>query len=288
MCKVGLFTIVKNEHCYLDEWLYYHINLGIDEIYVFDDVGSDSHKEICNKYKNVTHKGILEIYPQVRHNSIIKNKINHTAYLGYQLMFMCDCISYIKNNSDINWLSNIDIDEFITLENEKDSIKEVLNCYLSYEILILQWLNYNANGNIEKPEGGVLDVYNKTCIPYFGKTMDPRASCKMFFNLNICKLDNLDLTIHIPKSTYNYCKTNYSRDLYTLSYNRLYIRHYITKSFREWCEKLYVRGQFQGSKKLSQFFGFNPDIDIRDISVQNIINEYADRVLSGELPLYLF
>ena len=48
-----IVTIIKNEHEYLDEWIKYHLNLGINHIFIFEDIDSKSHKVICDKYKNM-------------------------------------------------------------------------------------------------------------------------------------------------------------------------------------------------------------------------------------------
>lgn len=56
--KSCIFTVIKNEHEYLDEWIKYHLDLGIDHIFIFEDIDSDSHKEICDKYEKVTLNSI--------------------------------------------------------------------------------------------------------------------------------------------------------------------------------------------------------------------------------------
>jgi hypothetical protein len=45
-----IFTVIKNEHQYLDEWIKYHLDLGVDHIFILEDIDSNSHKEITDKY----------------------------------------------------------------------------------------------------------------------------------------------------------------------------------------------------------------------------------------------
>jgi len=53
--KTCILTVIKNEQEYLEEWIKYHLDLGIDHIFIFEDLDSDSHKEITDKYAdNVT------------------------------------------------------------------------------------------------------------------------------------------------------------------------------------------------------------------------------------------
>jgi hypothetical protein len=117
--------------------------------------------------------------------------------------------------------------------------------------------------------------------------MAPNASCKMAFNLHKYN-QNMQITVHIPKQGCRFCKTNFSTDLYTPVYNILYIRHYITKSFEEYCNKIFIRGQFQGSKMLNYFFIWNPDIQKDNPEVVRIINTFGDLFLSGKLTFSLF
>ena len=51
--KSCILTVIKNEHQYLDEWIKYHLDLGINHIFIYEDIDSDSHKEICDKYGNM-------------------------------------------------------------------------------------------------------------------------------------------------------------------------------------------------------------------------------------------
>jgi hypothetical protein len=51
--KVCVFTIIKNEQEYLEEWIKYHLDLGVDHLFIFEDDGSESHKDIT-KLNGVT------------------------------------------------------------------------------------------------------------------------------------------------------------------------------------------------------------------------------------------
>jgi hypothetical protein len=53
--KTAICVLIKNEHDYLKEWVDYHLNLGIDEIFLFEDYDSLSHSQIINPYKEKVH-----------------------------------------------------------------------------------------------------------------------------------------------------------------------------------------------------------------------------------------
>ena len=48
----NFLTIIKNEHLYLDEWVSYHLGIGINHIFIFEDIDSESHKSIIDRYGN--------------------------------------------------------------------------------------------------------------------------------------------------------------------------------------------------------------------------------------------
>ena len=52
--RTAICTCIKNEHAYLREWLEYHLGLGFDHIYLYEDFGSESHADIVDEYDNVT------------------------------------------------------------------------------------------------------------------------------------------------------------------------------------------------------------------------------------------
>ena len=47
-----ILTIIKDEHLYLDEWIKYHLDIGVFHIFIFEDVGSKSHQAIVEKYSD--------------------------------------------------------------------------------------------------------------------------------------------------------------------------------------------------------------------------------------------
>ena len=155
---ICIVTVIKNEQNYLEEWIKYHLNLGIDYIFIFEDVGSKSHYEITSKYNKVSLNNINILRP------IDKCELRQIAYFQ-------EAIYWIKNNYNYDWCFAIDCDEYITLEDKND-IKSILDLYSDYDAVMLQWENYNANGYIFKPDyskKGILDTYTQKCL----KSKDP-------------------------------------------------------------------------------------------------------------------
>jgi hypothetical protein len=131
-----IFTVIKNEHEYLDEWIQYHLKLGINHIFIFEDYDSDSHKNICAKYdKYVSLNNIFDILNNsdkklVKQYKISKKKNAQDTYFKKGLLYLCENYFNIYD-----WCFVIDDDEFITLEN--NNLEDILSLYKDYDAIIL-------------------------------------------------------------------------------------------------------------------------------------------------------
>ena len=104
--KIAICAIIKDEQRYLEEWLQYHFKLGFDEIYLYEDLESTSHKEICDKYENVFLDKIENHFQTDRINIRRQREL-------YELFIE-------KYKDSFDWVAFIDIDEFIMTENNLD------------------------------------------------------------------------------------------------------------------------------------------------------------------------
>ena len=60
--KICIHTVILNElDEYLKAWLDHHSPM-VDHIFIYEDIGSHSHKHITDKYPNVTLQSVLDIY----------------------------------------------------------------------------------------------------------------------------------------------------------------------------------------------------------------------------------
>ena len=266
--NICIFTVIKNEHLYLDEWIKYHLDLGIDHLFIFEDDGSESHKNITNKYSsNKVSLNSIDILP------IDKSHV-HNWQESRQSIYNKEGLWWIKNNYDYDWCFAIDCDEYITLSNDGDNITSVLNLYSDYDAVILQWQNYNANGHIYKPnyeEKGILDTYTQKC----GKSIND-AKCKttkLVYNFYTFK-KHYFLGTHLCYDFCKWCKTDYSKELNKICYDNIYLRHYITKSWEEYVWKLKTRGMFHKKhRNYEEFFEMNTDMKSMKKELLNSINE---------------
>lgn len=277
--KPCILTIIKNEHQYLDEWIKYHLDLGIDHIFIFEDIDSDSHKEICDKYEDgVTLDSILTVLDDVNRNKVYELK--STKDYNPQYIYISKGLSYIKNcyPGQYDWCFVIDNDEFITLENEHDDIKDVISLYNNYDAFIMQWKCYGANGYVNKPDyknNSVIKTFEKEIQGYV-PTRTPQSLTKTCYNLKTYK-EVFFLYTHQPSRYCNFCRTNFEKDRNKPVFDKIYIRHYITKSWEEYVWKIEKRGFLFGKiRNYDFFFEVNPDMKYMK---ENLINDIKKRKL---------
>ena len=272
-----IFTVIKNEHEYLDEWIRYHLNLGIDHIFIFEDYDSLSHESICNKYKDkVSLLSIFNILNEDDKQKAIYYKNTKKGYV--HPIYIRNGLSYIKNNFKLyDWCFVIDIDEFITLENNNESLDNILDLYTKYDAFIMAWKHYGANGLILKPDysnKGVLDTYIKESKKYL-ITNNAKHLVKTCYNIKKYNEEYPGNT-HMPSNACNWCNSSLCKYIDISLYRNIYLRHYITKSWEEYIWKKHIRGYMWGvNRNYDLFFKINPDMN----SKKNELIEFAENYI---------
>lgn len=255
--KSCILTVIKNEHEYLNEWIKYHLDLGINHIFIFEDIDSDSHKEICDKYGDkITLDSIDVVLDEQNRKKVRELKLSKIK--NPQEIYFPKALTWIQKNYNYNWCFAIDCDEFITLKNK--TLEDILELYKDYDAFVLQWKIYGANGHINKPDysdKGLVGIYTKESH-YPGHHV-LEWTTKTCYNVKTFKESYLKCC-HQPTDECKWCKTDYSNDRKKLVFDNVYLRHYMTKSWEEYISKR-KRGYFMGFARTSDFFfKVNPDM----------------------------
>ena len=264
MVKTCILTIIKNEQEYLDEWLKYHLELGIDHIFIFEDIDSESHKDICDKYGDkVSLNGVFDILEAKDKERVIELK--RTKASNPQYIYIKKGLSYVKNvcMCQYKWCFVIDNDEFITLGDVNSKLEKIVSLYQNYDAFIMSWKCYGANGLINKPDytnKGIIDTYTEEIQGYI-PTLTPQSLTKTCYNLDTYQ-EKYFLYTHQPSRCCKFCRTNFETNRNKVIYDNIYIRHYITKSWEEYVWKRTKRGFLYGKiRDYDFFFKVNPDME---------------------------
>lgn len=131
--KASLCLIFKDEARYLKEWIDYHILIGIDHFYLYNNNSTDNYLEILKPY---IENGVI---------TLINFPKNYAQVKAYQ-----DC--YERSKLETEWLGYIDVDEYINLIKH-NSIKELLNSVRQYPSLYLNWRMFGTSGFLKETAG---------------------------------------------------------------------------------------------------------------------------------------
>lgn len=251
----SICTIIKDEVQYLDEWINYNLNkVGAEHIYIYEDLESESHKEITDKYKD---KVTLFYIKDIMHDIDCEQK--QITTFNYFLK---------KYKDKLDFVAFIDIDEFIDFD-EDYSMEKLMNDFENYKGVYLYWKTYGANQQIYNDKTkGVLERFTT-----LGDTLIDDTCFDLKTVLNTKKEGAQMKTHHEVCDGVN---TEFSYDLREKSYKKAWINHYFTKSWEEWVYRFAKRGDIvSGHRKLEQFFETNKDMEhLKNKLVKEAIEKY--------------
>lgn len=132
-------VIAKNEEPYIHEWIQYHLKLGFDHIYIYDND---------------------ERYPLKPLESMYPGKITVIYYPGRCLQLRCYAAFSLTYTFQHTWAAFIDVDEFIVLKKHA-TIKDLLREKCTSGALVLNWVLFGSNGHESYEERPVLERFTK-------------------------------------------------------------------------------------------------------------------------------
>ena len=257
--KTAIHTVILNElDEYLKPWLDYHSKM-VDHIFIFEDIGSHSHKHITDQYPNVTLQSVLDIFDDENLRQKVINEKSQGRIV--QMYYLREGVTQIQALDKYDWCFTIDIDEFITLQEPYKAISDVLKEFQDKDGILIQWQNYGASGHIYKPnyEGRDYREFYTEKAPFNEHDARFKITTKIAWNLNRITKWNL-CGLHCMAG--KWVNTKGKRDRFEICYDKMYLAHYVTRSWEEWVWKLYQRGMHCGNRhrKIDHFFEINPNM----------------------------
>lgn len=254
--KVSLCLIFKDEGPYLKEWLEYHLLIGVDHFYLYNNNSEDNFREVLAPY---VEKGIVTLIDFPEQYAQIK------AYR--------DC--YEKTKNETEWLGYIDADEYVNLIKH-NSIKDLLDSVKLYPSLYLNWHMFGTSGHLE-------ENYNQLTIERYTQAWEYLSRTgKGFINNNY---PIHEVTVHFHSSKLYglpvlgvLANKNLMHSIHYIISNGVgeiaYLNHYWSRSYEFYKYKAFVKSDvasmaLQNSKKLPGNFVFSElQNKSKDFSIQ--------------------
>lgn len=249
-CKYysAVILLIKDENRYLKEWLDWHLALGFEHIYIYDNGEKDNTQDIVDGYAAETQQKITVVDWTGHHVHIQQDAYNHFMDTYKQ---------------DVRWGLFIDSDEFLRFtDGETTDVNTFLQAYEDYTEVWGYEVEYDANGQ-EKYE-------NKPVRERFTRRTDAREG---FYWKNFIQVNRIDSFLmhyayYDPAKHQIFKNEQSNQDLFVID-------HYYTKSWEEWQWKIKERGGADPNyhKALQEFFFYNPDMEYLNTG-ENAVQAY--------------
>lgn len=136
---LSIVAIIKNEAAYIEEWVRYHLIIGVDYFFLYDNGSTDNTIDLLKKYIEFGVVTLTEFPGQ-----------------GMQLPAYNDALK--RFGSRTKYMAFIDADEFLyscdKTKSVKQQVEEIFSLYPNVGGLAVNWRMFGSSGHVSKPEGG--------------------------------------------------------------------------------------------------------------------------------------
>ena len=240
--KVCLCCAAKRENLYISEFVNHYKNLGYNNIIIYDNNDIDGER-------------FEEVIPDQINSGFVKI-VNFRSYRGKkddtQLDAYYDC--YKRFNSQCNWISFFDIDEFLYINpvDGKDlNIQEFLDLpvYNHCESIKINWKSYSDSEKLYYENKPVTQRFTQ-----FSRFRYEFGNVKSTIRTNITRDLRRSNSAHSLFSNIRGCVSSGKRKTidffnYPPNYKGAFINHYVTKTISEYCNKI-KRGDVKKTYKI--------------------------------------
>ena len=224
----AIVAIFKGEDRYLKEWIEFHLLVGVEHFFLYDNGDSEESREILRPY---IEKGIVTYTPFPEFNEkLLRNRYGKKNFskLSMQNLACGNCVHNYWTH--YKWLIKIDIDEFLFPLEPYSSIPEVFDLLDEKNIkgFSFKASRFGPSGKTERGSLPVIESYTKR-FPDYDRNWKV-AGKSLYLDKNIgfqgCH-------------TFNYKITPLKKELDdSLTERYLHLNHYYIKSKEEYLDKI--------------------------------------------------
>jgi len=246
MDYLSLCLICKDENDYLPEWLDYHILMGVDRFYIYDNDSQVSLRESLAEYITRGWVVVMDIPGK-----------------AVQLFAYDHCLHTFGSNTF--WMGFIDTDEFL-VPKKTLNLKDLLKDYEKFGGLAVSSLFFGSNHHQNRPPCGQIAGYTLRTHPSFqrnglikcivqpGKTQMPNSPHDFIFKENAWCVNEKSLRVDFQ--------------MFPNSIDIIQLNHYFCRSESEINQKLARgRGDVGESWERNRYQSVNAAATIKDVSI---------------------
>ncbi len=142
--ELSACAIFQNEDRFLKEWIEFHLLVGIQHFYLFNNLSNDSYRKVLKPY---VEEGIVELieWPYSSEGVVDWNDIQCDAYMKAVKI----------SRGQTRWLAILDTDEFLIPVGDSNLVN-LLAKYVKYGGVCVNWQMYGTNKVTKVPENSLL------------------------------------------------------------------------------------------------------------------------------------
>ena len=247
--EVAICCIAKNEDPYFEEWIDYHIEIGVSHFYIYDN---ESTVPISSTLDAYIKKGLVTV------ELISGTKMQMAAHRH--------CLANYGDHC--RWIAFIDVDEFIVPKTLTGSIVDFLKPYQKFGGLGVNWLIFGSNGHLNRPERPQLESYTRRSLvnhsinTHIKSIVQPRYVKKV-------PNDPHHFYYHFPKYCVNENFKRIKGAFADHTSNKIQLNHYFVRSLDEFKMKV-ARGRADSNQE-------------RTVEEFYLVNEFANVVIDENI-----
>lgn len=263
-----LCACAKRENDYINDWCKYHLKCGFDNIFIYDNNDDDYEDVLTRIDENIRER----VHIIKWHDT---ESVQFSSYTHFYNNHLFTCVTYI------------DIDEFITFNDNITNIKQFVNLpeFKNTNVIRIDWQLYDDNdvicGDVNVPvyerftrvaTKKFRKCQSKSIVKYGGKNLKYNSA----HGPTACD----DASFTWKHALYADGKAHAFDKIYCGSqyYKRCYIRHFMTKTLSEFINnkmnKIVPEARKSTPPDLEYFFNVN-----------HVTKEKLDYILSQNLTL---
>ena len=256
--KTGICAIMKNEDFYADEWIDYHLKLGIDQIVIFQNnwryPQDGKHREDFHVHWYV-QDGEVQQLP------------------AYNRFLQSQSLSV----EQLDWCAFIDADEYICIKDSQKSLKDILEQFSDVASIAVNWRLFGDSGLAFNGKRDVVTRFTKC-----EKTLNRHV--KQIINLKFMRDHGfMDKIMMVNPHCGNWAACSLLRKsvIGPFNYdqldkdNALELNHYAVKTWDECLEKCNRgRADYSVKRDAQQFFNEHNKNDIENSVAKDFYVKY--------------
>jgi hypothetical protein len=282
--KPVIVAIAKKEQPYIEEWVRWHIALGFDHIYLYDNEDTPTYENLLQRYSEFVSVMYLPGNNYIHYDY----KFNHNKAVQYVALEDFVINHRMTENNNTHAI-HIDIDEFIVLKqhnNIKDFIKEffVEDC----GAIGINWRFFGDSGQQEYSPDPVVSRFIKRQKEgdQHIKTLFDIRYFDCFGNSHYVNLNNGLKTKTTNKKHIN-GPFNHEYD-----FNYIQINHYKSKTYHEFSEiinrlrvdlPIYSQSPIANTDTIQNIFNtynYNEEIDLCAYNYLSTVDSFWNKYFS--------